>query len=56
MCSTIPDKDGKPSTYCAAGWTVIPGSGTGRFANLAGGGNWTGVVLPDGAFEGYYTR
>ena len=60
VCSTVPNKDNKPSTSCAGGWAFIPGSGTGAFASLAGGGSWTGAVLPDGSFEGViegnYTR
>lgn len=59
-CTTMPGKDGKPFTYCAGGWSFIPGSGTGRFAGVIGGGSWWGKPNPDGGFdgggEGYYQR
>src|SRR5688500_4010738 len=44
--------DGKPVTYCAGGCSVVPGSGTGRFARLSGGGgNWCGHAGPNEDFE-----
>jgi len=60
MCSSVPNKDGKPRTYCAGGWAFIPNSGSGSFTTLSGGGSWTGTISQDGdfdgAFEGQYTR
>ncbi len=42
--------DGKPVTYCSGGWFVVPGSGTGPFAGLKGGGTWTGTNNAEGNF------
>jgi len=51
-CTTLLGEGGKPQTQCAGGWISIPGSGSGRYAGLTGGGSWSGDVLPNGDFEG----
>jgi len=50
-CYPVTGKDGKPVPHCDGGWSVVPGSGTGRYAGLSGGGQWHGVALPDGTFS-----
>jgi hypothetical protein len=50
-CYPVSGTDGKPVTRCGGGWYFVPGSGTGRYANIGGGGTWRGVVLPSGDFE-----
>ena len=50
-CFSLSGSDGKPVGYCAGGAFVAPGSGTGRFAGLSGGGNWRGHSLPNGDFD-----
>jgi len=50
VCYPVGQADGKPQGYCSGGWFVVPGSGTGPFAGIAGGGVWTGVSNPDGTF------
>ena len=50
-CFSLTGADGKPVGYCAGGAFVAPGSGTGRFAGLTGGGNWRGHSLPNGDFD-----
>jgi hypothetical protein len=50
-CFSLSGPDGKPVGYCAGGAFVAPGSGTGRFAGLTGGGNWRGHSLPNGDFD-----
>jgi len=51
QCFLLSGPDGKPVGYCAGGGHVVPGSGTGRFAGLSGGGYWYGHGLPNGDFE-----
>jgi len=51
VCFSLSGPDGKPVGYCAGGGFVVPGSGTGRFAGLSGGGNFRGHALPNGDFE-----
>ena len=41
-CYPVVDSDGKSIGHCAGAWFVVPGSGTGRFANISGGGYWHG--------------
>jgi hypothetical protein len=50
-CFSLSGPEGKPVGYCAGGAFVTPGSGTGRFAGLSGGGTWRGHALPNGDFE-----
>ena len=50
-CYTLTGADGKPVGYCSGGGYVVPGSGTGRFAGLLGGGVWWGHGLPNGDFQ-----
>ena len=50
-CFSLSGPDGKPVGYCAGGAFIAPGSGTGRFAGLSGGGNWRGHSLPNGDFD-----
>jgi hypothetical protein len=50
-CYILTGSDGKPVGYCAGGGYAVPGSGTGRYTGLSGGGAWWGHALPDGDFE-----
>ena len=50
-CYSVTGPDGKPIGYCSGGGFIVPGSGTGRFAGLSGGGVWWGHALPDGDFQ-----
>ena len=50
-CYMVSGPDSKPVQHCAGGWSVIPGSGTGRFAGLSGGGTFVAHALPSGEFE-----
>jgi hypothetical protein len=50
-CYPVNGSDGKPVPHCAGGWSVVPGSGTGKFAGVSGGGTWKGHALPSGDFE-----
>ena len=50
-CYLLSGPDGKPVGHCAGGGYAVPGSGTGRFAGLSGGGPFWGHALPDGDFE-----
>jgi len=49
-CYPLTGKDGKPVVHCAGGFSIVPGSGTGRFAGLSGGGTWKGHALENGEF------
>ena len=49
-CFSLSGPDGKPAGYCAGGVFVVPGTGTGRFAGLSGGGNFRGHALPNGDY------
>jgi hypothetical protein len=51
VCYPVGQADGKPLSYCSGGWFVVPGSGTGPFAGIAGGGVWTGTSNADGTFS-----
>ena len=51
MCHSAAGSAKKPVLRCGGGWTFVPGSGTGRFAGVVGGGTWTGGFLPSGDFE-----
>ena len=42
--------EGRTVDQCSGGWTVIPASGTGRFAGLSGGGQWRSHSLPNGDY------
>src|SRR3954466_8583428 len=37
-CFGVAGSDGKPVPHCSGGWSVVPESGSGRFAGLSGGG------------------
>jgi hypothetical protein len=50
-CYPVTGLDGTPVTHCAGGWSVVPASGTGRFAGLSGGGEFHGHALANGDFE-----
>jgi hypothetical protein len=52
-CYMIPNESdgGKPVQQCAGGWSVVPGSGTGRYANLSGGGSWKAQATPQGEYD-----
>ena len=54
-CYPVNGADGKPVAHCAGGWSVVPASGTGRFAGISGGGDWHGRALPDGNFAVEWT-
>ena len=49
-CFSLKGPDGKPIGQCAGGVYVVPGTGTGRFAGLSGGGTFRGHALPNGDF------
>ena len=51
VCYTVNGADGKNIPHCSGGWFVVPGSGTGPYAGLDGGGTWTGSVTADGGFD-----
>lgn len=50
ICYPVGGTEAKPTTYCSGGHFVVPGSGTGPFAGLKGGGTWTGTGGVDGNF------
>jgi hypothetical protein len=52
-CYMIPNEadGGKPVQQCDGGWSVIPGSGTGGYANLSGGGSWKAQATPKGEYD-----
>jgi len=50
ICYMVGDKP-----RCSGGWNVVPGSGTGRFAGLTGGGTWQGSPIPEGGFDEEWT-
>ncbi|MBK8019741.1 MAG: hypothetical protein IPK20_25665 [Betaproteobacteria bacterium] len=50
VCYPAGEAGGKPVTHCSGGWFVVPGSGSGPFSGLAGGGTWTGTGTADGGF------
>jgi hypothetical protein len=41
--------------YCSGGWYAVPGSGTGKFAGVTGGGTWRGKPTSDGGFDEEWT-
>jgi hypothetical protein len=43
--------EGKPVGHCDGGWYIVPGSGTGRFAGMIGGGTFEAYALPSGEFH-----
>lgn len=51
-CTTLQGKDNKPFIYCAGGWVIVPGSGTGQFAGMTGGGSWWGTPNAEGGLDG----
>ena len=51
QCYTLTGPEGKPIAYCAGGSYAVPGSGTGRFAGISGGGSWWAHERPDGDLE-----
>lgn len=51
VCYDLSGADGKPISRCGGGFVFVPGAGTGRFANVKGGGIWRGMVQPNGDFE-----
>lgn len=51
-CTTLMGKDSKPLIHCGGGWVFVPGSGTGRYAGVIGGGSWWGAPNAQGALEG----
>ncbi|MBX9964507.1 MAG: hypothetical protein K2Y35_15720 [Burkholderiales bacterium] len=51
VCYPVAGSDNKSTPYCSGGWFVVPGSGSGPFAGLSGGGTWTGSVAADGGFN-----
>jgi hypothetical protein len=51
QCYPANGPDGKVIGHCAGSWFVVPGSGTGRFANISGGGYWHGHDIPGELFK-----
>lgn len=55
VCYPATGADGRSAPYCSGGWFVVPGSGSGPFAGLGGGGTWTGSVAADSGFNEEWT-
>jgi hypothetical protein len=59
-CFSLADGDGKPLNRCFGSWRFIQGSGTGRFANVRGGGYFQTMSLTQDSFEveatGFYEQ
>ncbi|MCC7547811.1 MAG: hypothetical protein IT532_08595 [Burkholderiales bacterium] len=50
ICYMVGDKP-----RCSGGWNAVPGSGTGKFAGLTGGGTWQGSPNAEGNFDEEWT-
>lgn len=51
VCFPVTAADGKGVPHCFGGFVMVPGTGTGRFAGMKGGGGWVARMLPSGEFE-----
>lgn len=55
VCYPANGPDSKTTPHCSGGWFVVPGSASGPFTGLTGGGTWTGSVTADGSFTEEWT-